>query len=106
MLYTAQKTVYRSPFLFTTSEFLARELGKAILIPNLVCAISSRFYDEKPGLYVQIMNYAQLAAGTALIGGPKNIEMCIAYILLSLYPPPLKRWEESRGWLYLGVAIR
>ncbi|KAJ3815156.1 hypothetical protein F5876DRAFT_72296 [Lentinula aff. lateritia] len=89
VLYTAQKTVYRSPFLFTT-----------------ICAISSRFYDEKPGLYVQIMNYAQLAAGTALIGGPKNIEMCIAYILLSLYPPPLKRWEESRGWLYLGVAIR
>ncbi|KAF9069221.1 hypothetical protein BDP27DRAFT_737390 [Rhodocollybia butyracea] len=89
VLYTAQKTVYRSPFLFTT-----------------ICAISSRFYDEKPDLYVQVMNYAQLAAGTALIGGPKNIEMCIAYILLSLYPPPLKRWEESRGWLYLGVAIR
>jgi hypothetical protein len=89
VLYTAQKTVYRSPFLFTT-----------------ICAISARFYDEKPELYGQAMNYAQLAAGTALIGGPKNIEMCIAYILLSLYPPPLKRWEESRGWLYLGVAIR
>ncbi|KIK63161.1 hypothetical protein GYMLUDRAFT_41485 [Collybiopsis luxurians FD-317 M1] len=89
VLYTAQRTVYRSPFLFTT-----------------ICAISSRFYDDKPTLYLQLMNYAQLAAGTALIGGPKNIEMCIAYILLSLYPPPLKRWEESRGWLYLGVAIR
>jgi hypothetical protein len=89
VLYTALKTVHRSPFLFTT-----------------ICAISSRFYDQKPGLYVQVMNYAQLAAGTALIGGPKNVEMCIAYILLSLYPPPLKRWEESRGWLYLGVAIR
>ncbi|KAF5375594.1 hypothetical protein D9757_008502 [Collybiopsis confluens] len=89
VLYTAQKTVYRSPFLFTT-----------------ICAISSRYYNAKPGLYHQLMNYAQLAAGTALIGGPKNLEMCIAYILLSLYPPPLKRWEESRGWLYLGVAIR
>ncbi|KAE9407827.1 hypothetical protein BT96DRAFT_85827 [Gymnopus androsaceus JB14] len=89
VIYTVQNTVYRSPFLFTT-----------------ICAISSRFYDEKSALYVQAMNYAQLAAGTALIGGPKNIEMCTAYILLSLYPPPVKRWEESRGWTYLGVAIR
>ncbi|KAJ7227114.1 hypothetical protein GGX14DRAFT_418213 [Mycena pura] len=89
ILYTAQKTCYRSPFLFT-----------------VVCAIASRFYPERPDLYPQAMHYAQLAAGTALISGHKCVELVQGYILLSLYPVPAKRWEEERGWLYLGLAIR
>lgn len=52
------------------------------------------------------MNYARLAAGTALIGGPKTVELVYAYILLSLYPVPARRWEDDRGWIYLGMAIR
>lgn len=72
----------------------------------LVCAIASRFYAERPDLYPQIMRHAQLAAGTALISGNKNVEMCQAYILLSLYPVPSRKWEDQRGWLYLGLAIR
>ena len=52
------------------------------------------------------MHYAQLAAGTALINGTKNVEMCQAYILLSLYPVPARKWEDQRSWLYLGLAIR
>ncbi|KAF8896253.1 hypothetical protein BD779DRAFT_1433309 [Infundibulicybe gibba] len=89
VLYTAQRTCYRSPFLFT-----------------VICAIASRFYSERPELYPQAMHYAQLAAGTALISGRKNVELCQAYILLSLYPVPAKRWEDQRSWLYLGLAIR
>ena len=52
------------------------------------------------------MNYAQQAAGLALISGAKNVEMCSAYILLSLYPVPAKKLADQRGWLYLGLAIR
>lgn len=52
------------------------------------------------------MHYAQLAAGTALISGQKTVEVCQAYILLSLYPVPVRRWEDNRSWLYLGLAIR
>ncbi|ESK89022.1 hypothetical protein Moror_13103 [Moniliophthora roreri MCA 2997] len=89
ILYTAQRTVHRSPFLFT-----------------VICAIGSRFYSARPELYQQAMHYAQLAAGNALIGGQKNVEMCMAFILLSLYPVPFKRWEDSRSYLYLGLAIR
>ncbi|KAF7327903.1 Zn(2)-C6 fungal-type domain-containing protein [Mycena kentingensis (nom. inval.)] len=89
VLYTAQKTCYRSPFLFT-----------------VVCAIASRFYTERPDLYPQATHYAQLAAGTALISGQKCVESVQAYILMSLYPVPAKRWEDERGWLYLGLAIR
>ncbi|KAJ7104225.1 hypothetical protein B0H15DRAFT_1016609 [Mycena belliarum] len=89
VLYTPQKTCFRSPFLFT-----------------VVCAIASRFYTERPELYPQAMHFAQLAAGTALISGQKSVELCQGYILMSLYPVPARRWEEERGWLYLGLAIR
>ncbi|KAJ7727299.1 hypothetical protein DFH07DRAFT_851955 [Mycena maculata] len=89
VLYTPQKTCFRSPFLFT-----------------VVCAIASRFYTERPDLYPQAMHFAQLAAGTALISGHKCVELCQGYILMSLYPVPARRWEEERGWLYLGLAIR
>lgn len=89
VLHTPQYVVMRSPFLFT-----------------VVCAVASRFYTERPGLYAEVMRYAQLAAGTALITGPKNEEMCLAYLLLQLYPVPSRRWEEDRSWVYLGVAIR
>ncbi|OJA09448.1 hypothetical protein AZE42_02630 [Rhizopogon vesiculosus] len=89
VLYTPQYVVVRSPFLFT-----------------VLCAVASRFYTERPGLYAEVMRYAQLAAGTALITGPKNEEMCVAYLLLQLYPVPSRRWEEDRSWIYLGVAIR
>jgi len=89
VLYTAQKTCYRSPFLFT-----------------VICAIASRYFAEKPELYGDLMHYAQLAAGTALISGQKGVEVCQAYILLSLYPVPARRWEDGRSWLYLGLAIR
>lgn len=71
-----------------------------------VCTIASRFQPERPNLYSQLMQYAQQAAGLALISGAKNVEMCSAYILLSLYPVPAKKWEDQRGWLYLGLAIR
>ena len=71
-----------------------------------VCAIASRYYTERPELYARVMHYAQLAAGTALISGQKSVEMVQAYILLSLYPVPFRKWEDDRRWLFLGLAIR
>lgn len=52
------------------------------------------------------MKSARLAAGTALIGGQKSVEVVQAYILLSLYPVPARRWEDDRSFIYLGLAIR
>lgn len=107
VLYTAQKTCWRSPFLFTVSEYhLYVPHSMQDLTINSVCAIASRYYSDKPDLYSTLMEYAQLAAGTALISSQKNVEMCQAYILLSLYPVPARRYEDDRSWLYLGLAIR
>lgn len=88
-LHTPEKTLYRSSFLFT-----------------VVCAIASRYHPSRTTLYPILMNFARLAAGTAIISGRKSLEACQAYILLSQYPMPARRWSEDRSWMYLGCAIR
>ena len=106
-LYTPQATYWRSPFLFTVSEYFQFGVGRTISNNgNLVCAVASRFYEPRRELYQQAMHYARLAAGTALIGGRMSVEVVQAYTLLMLYPVPCRRWEEDRTWIYLGLAIR
>ncbi|KAF9653763.1 hypothetical protein BDM02DRAFT_3153137 [Thelephora ganbajun] len=88
-LHTPASTYARCPFLFT-----------------VVCAVSSRYYREKSEIYPIAMHFARHAAANGLIDGWKSVELCQAYILLSTYGVPAKRWEEDRGWLYIGLAIR
>lgn len=45
------------------------------------------------------------AATGALEKGMKTIETCQAYLLLSLYPVPQKKWTDDRRWLMIGVAV-
>ncbi|TFK20177.1 hypothetical protein FA15DRAFT_673724 [Coprinopsis marcescibilis] len=89
VLHTPSSTFARCPFLFT-----------------VVCAISSRYYPEKSEIYPIAMHFAKHAAATALIDGWKSVELCQAYILMSIYAVPAMRWEEDRSWLYIGLAIR
>lgn len=76
------------------------------LIEGLVCAISSRYYSEKSEIYPIAMHFAKHSAANALIDGWKSVELCQAYILMSIYAVPARRWEEDRSWLYTGLAIR
>lgn len=71
-----------------------------------VCAIASRYYEPKADLYKYAMHFAKTAAATNLIDGWKSVELCQAYLLMSVYSVPARRWEEDRSWLYLGLAIR
>jgi hypothetical protein len=52
------------------------------------------------------MHFAKRAAANALVDGGKSVELCQAYILMSIYAVPVPRWEEDRSWLYAGLAIR
>ncbi|OBZ72956.1 Protein priB [Grifola frondosa] len=88
-LHTPKSTFTRCPFLFT-----------------VVCAISSRYYPEKSDIYPVAMHFAKHAAAQALLNGWKSVELAQAYILMSLYGVPARRWEEDRSWLYTGLAIR
>lgn len=106
ILHTPQYVAMRSPFLFTMSMSLLPMYSSSGTNDHQVCGVASRFYEPRPHLYQQLMQYGQLAAGTALISGTKNEEMSAAYLLMQLYPIPAKRWDEERSWIYLGVAIR
>ncbi|KAF9524196.1 fungal-specific transcription factor domain-containing protein [Crepidotus variabilis] len=89
VLHTPASTFTRCPFLFT-----------------VICAISSRYYAEKSEIYPIAMHFAKHSAANALIDGWKSVELCQAYILMSIYAVPARRWEEDRSWLYTGLAIR
>ena len=71
-----------------------------------MCAISSRYYTEKSEIYPIAMHFAKHAAASALLNGWKSVELSQAYLLMSLYGVPARRWEEDRNWLYTGLAIR
>ena len=57
-------------------------------------------------MYPIAMHFAKSAAANALVDGWKSVELCQAYILMSIYAVPARRWEEDRSWLYTGLAIR
>ncbi|KAG8996728.1 hypothetical protein FRB94_008065 [Tulasnella sp. JGI-2019a] len=88
VIHTPVDVFGRSPFLFT-----------------VVCAISSRYYTAKPTVYNIAMHFAKVAASMALTEGAKTIEICQAYILMSVYSQHARRWEEDRSWLYIRLAI-
>ncbi|CAE6465310.1 unnamed protein product [Rhizoctonia solani] len=88
-IHTVAGVKARCPFLFT-----------------VICAVASRYWIERPELYSVLMHHAKAAAATAITDGWKSLEVCQAYLLLSIYPQPARSWAEDRGWLYLGCAIR
>ena len=71
-----------------------------------VCALASRFYDEKPEMYTLAIHLAKTAAANAFLDGWKTVEMCQAYALMASYMPPARRWDEDRSRFYSGIAIR
>ena len=97
-----------------------------------VYAVASRYYADKSEIYPIAMHFAKHAAANALITGMyqvnawrriwcahvlfgafvrtrigwKSVELAQAYIIMSVYGVPARRWEEDRGWLYTGLAIR
>ncbi len=105
-LYSVQNTHWRSPFLFTVGEsHFCATIGGITLLNSLVCAIASRFYLERPQLSRQLRSSAEQAAATALISG-KSVDDVYAFMLLSMYPVPVRKWEDDKSWIYLGVAIQ
>ncbi|KAI6154796.1 hypothetical protein BKA82DRAFT_2459299 [Pisolithus tinctorius] len=65
-----------SPCAVPSSSLSVGNLNDCLVVEvtdsNVVCATASRFDRKRPELYGQLMQYAQLAAGTALILGPQK----------------------------------
>ncbi|TFY50349.1 hypothetical protein EVG20_g11570, partial [Dentipellis fragilis] len=110
--YTSFYASFLTTFSYTpfSSLFPHRSLARTTLTnphfpPYAVCATALR-YSDKPEVYPIAMHFAKSAAANALIDGWKSVELCQAYILMSIYAVPARRWEEDRSWLYTGLAIR
>ncbi|KAI0791090.1 hypothetical protein C8Q75DRAFT_816566 [Abortiporus biennis] len=98
-----------NPFIPVLDENIhtpAAVLGRCPFLFTVVCALASRYYNEKPEMYGLAMHLAKATAANAFLDGWKTIEMCQAYILLGAYTPPARRWEEDRYWFYTGIAFR
>ncbi|PVG01932.1 hypothetical protein CPB86DRAFT_751962 [Serendipita vermifera] len=89
VLHTPETTFARCPLLFT-----------------VVCAVASRYYTERRELYSIAMHFAMGSAASSLMDSKKSVELCQAYLLLSIWPLPSRKYDEDRTWLYLGLAIR
>ncbi|KAJ7826415.1 hypothetical protein B0H13DRAFT_1485807, partial [Mycena leptocephala] len=63
------------------------------------------YYTEKSEIYPIAIHFAKRSAENTLIEGWKSIELFQAYILLSIYAVPARKWEEDCSWLYTGLAI-
>jgi hypothetical protein len=66
-----------------------------------VLAIAARDYHNTK-FYPLLMQEAKNLSGLALVDGWKSVEIVQAFILLTTYPPPSRRWDEDRTWMYLG----
>ncbi|KAF7373023.1 Protein priB [Mycena sanguinolenta] len=89
VLHTPTSTFVRCPVLFT-----------------VVCAVSSRHYTEKSEIYPIAMQFAKRSVANALNEHRKTIELCQAYLLLSIYALPVPKWEQDCSWLFAGVAVQ
>jgi hypothetical protein len=63
---------------------------------GLVCALSSRYYTRRPGLYNLAIYFAKALVASAFIDGWKCVEMCQAYLMLTAYAPPTQRDSKTR----------
>ncbi|GAB1527390.1 hypothetical protein RhiTH_010565 [Rhizoctonia solani] len=84
-IHTAWNVKTCSPFLFT-----------------VICGVASRYWAERPAMHATLMQHVKSAAVAAITENQKTLEVCQAYLLLSIYQQPTKDWPEDRAWLYLG----
>lgn len=72
-----------------------------------VCAISSKFYSNRPELHPRLTNLARKLAFSVPERGYKSVEIVQAYLLLALWGcGPVERYEHDKTWLLLGMGIR
>ncbi|KAK0502110.1 hypothetical protein EDD18DRAFT_1064935 [Armillaria luteobubalina] len=89
ILHTPKSTLARCPVLFT-----------------VICAVASRYHPRKSGIYRIAMHLAKYSAANSLVQDDmKSVELCQAYILMSIYTVPERSRDRDQTWLYTGLAI-
>ncbi len=53
------------------------------------------------------MRFAKHSAANTLVQDEmKSVELCQAYILMSIYAVPERSWDKDQTWLYTGLAVK
>ena len=76
-----------------------------ILTRSSVCACAARIDEHYFKIYPALVEVARTCAGNALVQGKKTVADCQAFLLCAVYQTPKKKWEDQRGWLYMGIAF-
>lgn len=87
--HTPQFVCGRSPFLFT-----------------VILAIASRYYAARPDLHIKCLQQATKEAFRCLEKGFKSVEIVQAFLLLTMWGQPARRFEEDKSWIFAGIAFR
>ncbi|KLO17186.1 hypothetical protein SCHPADRAFT_175850 [Schizopora paradoxa] len=87
-LHTPTKLLWHHHFLFT-----------------IVCTCAARIDEHYFKIYPAFVEVARTCAGNALVQANKDVADCQAFLLCAVYQTPKKKWEDQRGWLYMGIAF-
>ncbi|KAK0471066.1 hypothetical protein IW261DRAFT_1344923, partial [Armillaria novae-zelandiae] len=81
-------------------------LARCPILFTVICAIASRYHPPKSSIYPIAMHFAKRSAANALVlDEMKSVELCQAFLLMSIYTAPERRWDRDQAWLYIGLAI-
>ncbi|KAK4688546.1 hypothetical protein P7C73_g1570, partial [Tremellales sp. Uapishka_1] len=82
-------------------------LQRSQFLCTVICAIAARYYKKRPDLHAHLSAYAKRLTFEVPSRGYKSVEVCQAYLLMSVWTlGPEKTFEQDRTWLMLGMAIR
>ncbi|KAK0440529.1 hypothetical protein EV421DRAFT_1737195 [Armillaria borealis] len=57
-------------------------------------------------IYPIAMHFVKYSAANALVQDEmKSVELCQAYILMSIYAVPERSWDRDQTWLHTGLAV-
>ncbi|KZT69157.1 hypothetical protein DAEQUDRAFT_765701 [Daedalea quercina L-15889] len=81
-------------------------LSKSSLLFTTILYVTSRTWKHRPKLHELARAHIVESIREAVKEGYKTIETCQAFVILSLFPTPHTNSVDSRGWMFMGIAIR
>jgi len=72
---------------------------------TIVCTAAARIDGHYYDIYPALLEVGRTTAGNALVQGKKSVADCQAFLLCGVYQATKKKWEDQRGWLYMGIAF-
>ncbi|KAK0234486.1 hypothetical protein EDD85DRAFT_1025365, partial [Armillaria nabsnona] len=88
-------------------DIFYKHINPFIALLDLVLLTPKSTLARCPVLFtVMSMHFAKQSAANALVlDEMKSIELCQAYLLMSVYAVPERSWDRDQTWLYTGLAV-